>query len=226
MPLITPKYPSSVAAASDLLVHANKVPSQSDPTLLNSILAGDTSLTLNSGGGAMLPTDNFVMSVENEIIFVSSVTGDVCNGLTRGFEGTTPAGHNAGVAVEPRVTALAHNRLASEVNSVESTLGVRLNNVFATNVASISSNTTLDNTYSIVLVTTSSSIIPVTLPTAVGIMNKVYVIKKVDSGTGYVSLGTTSSQTIDGNTSYYLSNRWQYIVVVSDNSNWLIIGNN
>jgi hypothetical protein len=39
-------------------------------------------------------------------------------------------------------------------------------------------------------------------------------------------VGTTSSQTIDGAASVSLTAQYQYVTVVSDGSNWLIIANN
>ena len=64
----------------------------------------------------------------------------------------------------------------------------------------------------------------VTLPSAVGITGRQYTIKR--TGTGSVTVATTSSQTIDGAASYALSAQWKYVVVVSNGSNWLIVGNN
>jgi uncharacterized protein YbaP (TraB family) len=60
----------------------------------------------------------------------------------------------------------------------------------------------------------------ITLPTAVGITGRVYIVK--NTGTGTITLGTTSSQTIDGSTTKSLT---QYVVytVMSNGANWIII---
>jgi len=84
---------------------------------------------------------------------------------------------------------------------------------------------TLTSTDSTILGNATSAAFTLTLPTAVGISGKTYVIKKTDSSTNAVTIGTTSSQTIDGNTTYALSNQWGGVTVQSDGSNWLIIGN-
>jgi hypothetical protein len=76
------------------------------------------------------------------------------------------------------------------------------------------------------LVTTAASTINATLPTAVGITGQLACIKKVDAGAGTVSVLTTSAQTIDGLSSYQLTNQFQYVEVISDGSNWQIISNN
>lgn len=66
----------------------------------------------------------------------------------------------------------------------------------------------------------------VTLPTASGRTGQRYTIKKTDSSANAVTVGTTSSQTIDGSTTYSLATQWKYVTVVSNGSNWLIISNN
>ncbi len=63
-----------------------------------------------------------------------------------------------------------------------------------------------------------------TLPTAVGITGRMYVIKLTASGTGTVA--TTSSQTIDGSTTYSLGSQYKYVTVQSDGANWIVIANN
>jgi len=61
----------------------------------------------------------------------------------------------------------------------------------------------------------------VTLPTAVG-FTKQYIIK--NSGTGVITLATTSSQTIDGNASATLTLiQYDSITLRSNGSNWIII---
>tara|TARA_R110000868_G_scaffold175724_4_gene412920 strand:- start:2417 stop:2728 length:312 start_codon:yes stop_codon:yes gene_type:complete len=62
----------------------------------------------------------------------------------------------------------------------------------------------------------------VTLPTAVGVAGKSYNIK--NSGTGIITIATTSSQTIDGNASGTLTlNQYDNLTVQSDGANWIII---
>ena len=61
----------------------------------------------------------------------------------------------------------------------------------------------------------------VTLPTAVNIAGRTYVIK--NSGTGVITVDTTSSQTIDGSTTRTLATQYGAITVVSDGANWKII---
>lgn len=60
----------------------------------------------------------------------------------------------------------------------------------------------------------------VTLPTAIGIVGKVYSIK--NSGTGTITVDTTSSQTIDGSLTQNLS-QYDNLQVMSNGANWIII---
>jgi len=61
----------------------------------------------------------------------------------------------------------------------------------------------------------------ITLPTAVGIQGKVYVIKF--TAVGSVTVATTSAQTIDGATTAVLSTQYESITVQSTGANWIII---
>ena len=63
-----------------------------------------------------------------------------------------------------------------------------------------------------------------TLPTAIGITGRIYTIKLTASGTG--TIATTSSQTIDGSTTFSLGTIYKYCTVQSDGANWNVIGNN
>jgi hypothetical protein len=72
------------------------------------------------------------------------------------------------------------------------------------------------------IVTATSGTFTTTLPTAVGITGRTYIVKNY--GTGTVTLGTTSSQTIDGATTQTLSTQYSGYQVTSDGSNWQVTG--
>ncbi len=59
-----------------------------------------------------------------------------------------------------------------------------------------------------------------TLPTAVGVTGKFYIIK--NTGTGVITIATTSAQTIDGATTLLLTQQYSSVQLVSDNANWKI----
>jgi hypothetical protein len=65
--------------------------------------------------------------------------------------------------------------------------------------------------------------ITITLPTAVGNSGRFHTIK--NSGTGVITIATTSSQTIDGAATQSLATQWSKITVQSTGANWIIISN-
>lgn len=72
------------------------------------------------------------------------------------------------------------------------------------------------------LVNCTSNTFDITLPTAVGITGRVYVIN--NSGSGTITLKTTSSQTVDGNASGTLTMaQYKNYTVMSDGANWIIL---
>lgn len=80
-------------------------------TLLNGAITSTTSLTFSvtSGQGALFPTSDFLVSIDSEVFFIDSRSGDTftVDALGRGFDGTTAATHSNGVSVQ--LTACAYN---------------------------------------------------------------------------------------------------------------------
>lgn len=63
--------------------------------------------------------------------------------------------------------------------------------------------------------------ITITLPTAIGIRGRLYVIKNTSIGS--VAVSAYQTQTIDGDNMLYINNQWESITIQSTNSNWIII---
>ena len=80
------------------------VKNRAETTLASGITDSDLSLTVATGEGAKLPDDNFMITIEDEILFCSGRSTDVLT-VVREQEGTTASAHAGGVAVELRVTA-------------------------------------------------------------------------------------------------------------------------
>lgn len=64
----------------------------------------------------------------------------------------------------------------------------------------------------------------ITLPTAVGNEGKPFTVKRINSGANAVTIGTTSSETIDGSTTVALSSQYAFRSVISDGTNWVVVG--
>lgn len=67
----------------------------------------------------------------------------------------------------------------------------------------------------------TSGTFTLTLPTTVGVKGQDYTI--INSGTGIITLATTSSQTISGQLTQVLSGQWKTMTVRSNGTNWIII---
>ena len=91
---------------------------------------------------------------------------------------------------------------------------------FSANYLAITALRTLDNTDYTVDCTANT--FTVTLPTAVGITGRIYKLK--NSGTGVITVATTSAQTIDGYASGILTMvQYDGLIVMSNGANWIII---
>jgi hypothetical protein len=66
----------------------------------------------------------------------------------------------------------------------------------------------------------TSGTFTVSLPTAVGITGKVYIIK--NSGSGLITIDPNGSQTIDGATTYVMGGA-ESVQVISTGSNWITL---
>ena len=92
----------------------------------------------------------------------------------------------------------------------------------STQFVTVTSNTTLTNTSTSVLVNATGGAVTITLPTAIG-SNYQYTVKKIDSSANTVTVNTTSAQTIDGASTQVISGQYNSMTVKSDNNNWYII---
>ncbi len=94
---------------------------------------------------------------------------------------------------------------------------------YYSNIYTASSDYTATSTDHIILADASTSAFTVTLPTAVGITGREYIVKKIDSTTNIVTIATTGSETIDGDASFDLELKDESVNIFSNGSNWYII---
>ena len=97
--------------------------------------------------------------------------------------------------------------------------GLEVNTSMGYAIKTVGSNYTLTNSDKVLIVTAVSTI---SLPSAAGIKGRVYTIKNAGSGIVTVNSG---GGTIDGVASQTITAN-KYIEVISDGSNWFIIGAN
>lgn len=92
----------------------------------------------------------------------------------------------------------------------------------------ITSNLSLDDThsvvdtYSVVLVDTTNNPITLTLPCCSEYKTKTYVIKIVQGDNG-CTVEAQENQTIDGSSSYTLSNTYDYVRLIEHGGAWHVV---
>jgi hypothetical protein len=144
--------------------------------------------------------------------------------------GRLTAAANASIAISNTQVSGLGTISTQNANNVTITGGsisnVSLSNVsINTSIVTKSANYTAAAADDTILANASTGVVTITLPTAVGVAGKVYTVKKIDSSANAVTVATTSSQTIDGVTTYSLANQYGGVNVQSDGSNWYIIAN-
>lgn len=90
-------------------------------------------------------------------------------------------------------------------------------------VASKTANYTAASTDSVIKCDATSGTFTITLPTASGITGRVYYIKKMDTSANAVTIDPNSTETIDGATTYDITDQYHTIPIVSDGTNWIIL---
>ncbi len=90
----------------------------------------------------------------------------------------------------------------------------------ATPITTKSSNYTLTEADSAVIGNSVSSAIILTLPTAVGIAGRQYLIKRGYTSSFNVTVAAASGETIDGNSSIALNSSSPSAILISDGSDW------
>lgn len=128
---------------------------------------------------------------------------------------------NVVLAISLLYSTLSFAQVGIGTTSPNSMLDVR--GSLSTNYRSFTGTTaiaTTDNN----IVFTGTTAGSATLPTAVGITGRTYWIKNasITSPTPVLTINTTSSQTIDGNSSWTLNEPNEVIALVSDGANWFI----
>lgn len=119
-------FPAALDTANDLLVAVNSWAGLTTGAIT------DLSTTIPVTSTSGLQATNGLVAIDNEVIAYSTLSGSALLGCTRGFDGTVAAAHSAGAAVEQRIVAAHHNRLASAILAIENALGVNPQGSYAT----------------------------------------------------------------------------------------------
>lgn len=172
-----------------------------------------TAIYPGGGGTFDVITNNFCTGGFSYSVYMPFSFTMVTNNVFNTFNGVDANGC--------QFTTIANNAFAvanSSLVGTPSTGCIFQNNSGIGNYRAISATYTVGYTDTLVDCTTGT--FTVTLPSAVGVVGKNYTLK--NSGSGVITMATTSSQTIDGSTTQTLSHL-NAIIVASDGSNWKIV---
>ena len=177
--------------------------------------------TAQSVAGVKTFTDNLLIDNAKEIRFYES-TGSGSNYL----------GFKAPSAVTTDTTFTLPNGDGSSSQVLQTNGSGTLS--WATVAAGIGTNfdvhtvTSADYTildadgYRHILVSTGASNRIITLPSAAANTDRLLTIKKTDSGVGLVTVTRAGSSTIDGATTFVLTNQYDKVTIVCDGTNWFV----
>lgn len=119
-------WPTSVATDAILYIAVNSL----QTTLAGSIDNIVTTITLASTTN--FPTAGGV-TIDNEVIFYTGISGAQLTGCTRGADGTTAASHSSGVPVGATVVAAHHNLIKNEIIAIETSLDFTVSRAMTSN---------------------------------------------------------------------------------------------
>jgi hypothetical protein len=173
------------------------------------LLADSSNLTYNSGTGALTVAAGAAQNLMGTGLHINTAAGSTAVYDTQ-IEGDTDANL---VYVDASADSVGVG-VATPNSKLQVSGSLSLGYVAKT------ANYTLDATNYTVECTANS--FTITLPTAVGITGRIYNIK--NTGNGTITINTTSSQTIDGQTSGAITlAQYENLTVQSNNANWIIL---
>ncbi len=87
-------------------------------------------------------------------------------------------------------------------------------------VTEIDSDTTLNDTHSVIWVDAGTGDVTLTLPAAASSGDRRYEIKRIDSSSNDVTIDGNGAETIDGETTVTLDDQWQTLRIMCDGATW------
>jgi hypothetical protein len=173
-------------------------------------------LGINSSGnnsGVMGHADDaYLYTTGNNLVTGTATAGKAVIFLTGG---TTEA-------TNERLRIAGTGSVGVNNSTPNSTLHIR--GSFATNIVTRTAGATVAATdYSTVCNNTTGAV-TMTLPTAAGIAGRIYILKKISAaGNNMTVAGYNGTETIDGATTYTITNQYSYLMIQSDGTSWYIL---
>lgn len=206
----------------------------------------DVVTTINVIDGSVLPNAPNIAVIgtgeDAETILYGTKVENALSNVTRGFQGTAKA-WNSGTSIARMFTEYDYAKLKQNIENLKfleltDTPDAYDNGKFAKSttdgvvwdtpaqqITSKSTTATLTTGEAGVILVSAVAGYTLTLPTAVGNSGLQYTIKKTDANTNLITIDADGSEKIDGAEIYTeLNYQYAYVTIVSDNSNWCIIG--
>lgn len=170
---------------------------------------------------------NFVTGAETATLPTATTPSASTDLITKGYFDANSTVDNTDITALTEETTPAKDDFIiisdTSAGSAKKTLLGNLSKALVSAVVSKTTTYTAAVSDEVILCSASGGAWTLTLPTAVGITGKVYKIKKTDASVNAVTIGTTSSETIDGSTTFPIDIQYTCVTVVSDGSNWQVI---
>ena len=188
----------------------------------------DSDAILHINNHSASSADSSIIRIENEQNGANDVTGvEIYNsgtGATAKWDVYIPASGSTDLRINnngsDHITIQNDGDVGIGTTSPVSTLDVNGSVGYA--VTTITSATTLDNTHNVVLCNTGAY--TVTLPAAASNTGRIYYIKNIDTDGDDITVDGNGAETIDGSATYVLDTYLRNIKIISDGSNWHVIG--
>ena len=185
-------------------------------------LSADRTLVVGAGTGITVNADDVALTIP--VAVTSGGTGQTSYTNGQLLIGNTTGNTLAKATITGTTNQVVVTNGASSITlSTPQDIATTSSPTFAGLLLAIANKTT---TYSItssdyfITADATSAAFTITLPTAVGKTGQMFCVKKTDASNNAVTIGTTSSQTIDGATTYLLRTKYEMVRVISDNANW------
>lgn len=228
MSIGTSQYPTAVDDDSSLGVPADSFSTKPlSTTLAVNCLSTDVTIQLSASPSSIgAPSAYGIVSIDDEEITYTGVSGNNLTGCIRGIGGTTAIGHTAGVTVKFRYVAAFDKALRAALVAIQGTLGITgafnfLQSMAAgVNAQTGTSYTVLDSDRGKLVTGTNASAQAYTLPQAGASSQFVagWFAYFENRGAGTLTITPTTS-TVDGGASLALTQN-QGAVLFSDGTNY------
>jgi len=168
--------------------------------------------SVNTSGVMGNADDAYLYSAGNNLVLGTANSGMAMIFLTGGASETT----------NERFRITGAGSVGVNNPSPSSTLMVR--GSLATSISTKTGSATLAATDFSTMCNNTTGAVTMTLPTAAGIAGRIYILKKTSAAGNNVTVaGYNGVETIDGSTTFAITNQYSYLMIQSDGTNWYIL---